>query len=323
MKFIILLQYIILFFSQHVFSFEKIEISNEIRIVNWDGYEFHIKGPGSKVKDQFGVSVQPNSRTEITKFKNGKKILSYVTTIDKNGFRTSLSSHKANKKNHLILIDGSFVFGENLNDDETIAHKINSRSQNYEAYALADLGHGPNQAWLHFAMNELNKKIIQKTGSALIFVHDADIQRFFGQVNHLFYIADSPRVIETVFGEFKISGSFLEAGTPIQKILINYCVPLSFCRIFLNSINISPSDSDYLAINRLFLDIEKKYKKKFDAVNLKIIWHGSFKSFLKFKKFSQIEVIFMPEIQSSADGHPTNEGANQITNFLISKKIIN
>lgn len=305
-----------------LFLFSPQIFSQESRHLLVGGNEVHINGPESDFDPLLGPVPKPDSTTEFVKYKNGSEILRYKQTIDSDGFRISPVSHQQGKTKHALLIGGSQIFGENLNDDQTLGHKINLKSKIYEAYTLGYMGHGPNQAWLRFSQNKLDQSIKQKKGSAILMAHEGDISRFKGDVNHLLYASSHPRIIETQKGVFQYVGSFAESGTLLQKLLSRYCLPFLFCQNFMSKSSSDPTEEDYQLIARLFEDIEKMYRQQFDVEQFKIFWEGQPENLERLKKYTNIGVIQLPPIPRFEDGHPNEAGVDQMIQLLISEKFI-
>lgn len=136
--------------------------ATESRVLDVNGNEAIFHG-GQQIQDEiYGLMPTPNSEAEVIKFQKGKEILRYKYSIDSNGLRKSFSRENTNKKKHLLIFGGSQVFGENLYDDQTIAYQINERAEEYQAYPIAYLGSGPNQAWMRLQQNKLKNLVSQK-----------------------------------------------------------------------------------------------------------------------------------------------------------------
>lgn len=296
--------------------------AQNFRFVAVNGYEVEMIG-AQPIPDRFyGIIPAPSSETEVIKYMNGKETLRYKYSIDLHGVRKSAASHRLKKSKHVLLFGGSQVFGENLNDDQTLAHKINERSRDYEAYPLAYFGYGPNHAWLRLDQNGLKNLISQKKGSAFIFTHENDINRFFGKPEHLLYAAEHPQIVESAFGHFSYAGSFQTSGTFFQKLIIKFCVPYLFCRNLAMGSMSDVTDEELQIISRLFKDIEKKYKEQFNVERFVIVWSGDSKYVAELQKLTSMEIVSYQIQQKFVDDHPKAGAYDRFIDDLFYEKTI-
>lgn len=307
--------------SLHAFATAPL---NEIRQIDAAGNELIIRGPHLELDEKFGIISVPNSRHELIKLKLGKEVHRTVATIDSGGFRTSPASHLKGKSKHVLLIDSSMVFGEALSEDQTLFHLINLKSKLYEAYPVAFYGYGPQQAWLRFKMGKLPQQVREKSGSAIIFTHESDIQRLFGAISTLSYTQGFPNIQEQQ-QQFIQLGSFRNSGSWLQKFVINFCLPFRACALWASHFEPGKlTDDQYEIAGRLFDDVGKMYSEQFAAEEFTIVWVGLEANSEKFSKFTKNKVIFFASgIQESySDGHKNAKGIKSLSDFLFNLKLI-
>lgn len=309
---------VLIFFLQSAHG----EMTFQTKFHGPQGFEIQVNGMGAQPDPIFGSALVPSSIIETQKLRNGKVEFQYKSTIDQNGFRTSSAANKAGKKKHFLLIDGSFVYGENLNDSETMSHHVNVRSKIYEAYPVAYSGYGMNHSWMTFFQNKLPQKIKQKTGSAVIFTHEGDIERLFGKPNHLPYSSDSPRIIQNEDGSFKHVGNFVNGGSWLQRVIGKYCVPYRGCRDLLVHINSQPTKSEYKMAAQILEDIERMYKAQFTAEDFYVVWCGQPENRDILQTYTKIPIYLPAKYEAGIDNHPTKEGVVDLVNFYFDSKFV-
>ena len=315
--FTILLHLNLYFFADNATSNDLIRYGQEV-----GGVEFKLRGDDLTTPDDvFGRIPQPNSKSDIEKYKNGKLIYKALYTIDQYGLRISSASHLPGKTKHFFLIDGSVAFGEGLSDDSTIAHLINTRSKIYEAYSLGFLGYGPNHNWLLFKQDQLSKKIKQKKGSAIIITGDQDIRRFLGTYDHLLYASTSPYLVEKSPGEFEYRGNFKKNGSLMQRLISNICAPLIFCGQHLSYFYKKTDQSQIALAARVFASIEKMYREQFDVEDFTILWTGPDEYIPIWERYTKTKIIKF-DFDKFDSSHPSVLGAKQIVDSLFLNKIL-
>ena len=300
-------------------------LPEEEKLLGIDGTEEIRKGRPVTLDELYGIIATPNSRSEITKLKYGKTIFKTVTTIDQHGLRISTASHRPGKSKHLLLIDSSMVFGEGLNDDQTLSHIINLKSNKYEAYPIAFYGYGPQQAWVRFKQEKLSSQVLENKGQAIFFTSEWDIWRFFGSLNTLYHTGEFPFIDEVSKGNFVHRGNFKNSGLWWQKLLINYCIPFLFCANFTSKIERRYlDDNQYSIIGRFFEDVERLYRKEFNVESFKIIFTGNSDEAQRLAQHTNIDVIpyLVTNEDSYVDGHLKPEPVIKLADFLFNTKLI-
>ena len=290
-----------------------------------DGTEVVIQGAGVKLGTNglsLGIKSFLGNSTRFAKYKNGKLLYDAIYSVNINKFRTSSASFKPNKKKHFFIFDGSVAFGEGLNDDETIHHWINKKSKIYEAYEIGFLGEGPQHHWIRLSEKKLPVQVLQKKGSALIITHESDIGKLVGLIPHLTYGFYFPRLVETRPGEFKNTGKFMYNGSLLQRMLINFCRPLSFCYTWMVNYGHGQVPEEDLAMGARVIEATvKMYREQFDVENVTILWVGSNEALSIFQKNTKLKVIHL-DYETQDGSHPSKKGALQIANALFDQKIV-
>lgn len=319
---------ITLFFSQILFAQVGVKQGDKIgkkdRFIS-NGIEHIIIGTALLQVEDYGYVALPNSYHEWIQLIDGREISRTTATIDKDGFRISSASHRPGKSKHLLLIDASMIFGEGLNDEQTMAHLINLKSNIYEAYPVAFYAYGPQHHWLGFQKKILPKLIREKKGRALMFTHEGDIMRFFGAISTLSHTSKFPFVEETSPGNFAYRGNFIDSGIWWQKLVIKYCLPYDFCAgRMIRFASKEPSDEQYAIIGRLFDEIERMYREQFDVEDFKIVWVGGEPGFTKLMEHTKVKVVaFLPKSRETGEsGHLKPKGMQSAVDFLFDSKLI-
>ena len=300
------------------FAALNIDANQRIHVSN--GVEFEVNGTVSLPDPILGNKLVPNSKCEMKKYINGKLYSTWTMNIGANGLRVT-SDKNLNRKKHLLLIDGSFIFGDNLNDNETIPFIVNKKSKEYEAYAIAFTGYGSNQSWLTFKSNELKDKVTQKKGRAIIFSSEPNIRRFFGTIEHLAYNSNHPRIVENMPGEFVHVGTFEKNGDWLQQFISTYCVPYTTCRDLAASVKLRATKEQFKTMGRVFKSIAQLYRAQFDVESIQVSWIGP-DAPKELVEESGLEFVTMSVVSKAPDGHPSNEDNHRIVDFLFKKKMI-
>ncbi len=140
-----------------------------------DGDKVYSDGTFNSTEDL--MQLTPNFYNPHSRFSLGKKLIydkSYKT--DKFGRRESLQTEGSNK-NFLIFLGGSFVFGEGVNDDETLPSQMAKNLPAISAYNYGVPGAGLAPTVSLVLNKKFKEEIKEKDGIVLYFYFDFDLLR--------------------------------------------------------------------------------------------------------------------------------------------------
>lgn len=291
------------------------------------GIETITCGSIARMHPKLGIETSPNAKMQVTRYENGKFIYTKEYTTDKNGFRKSPSSHKLGKKKHFLYIDGSIAFGYGLNDNETTTHWINSKSKDYEAYAVGYQHYLDQHTWLQFEQGDLPQKIKQKTGRAMLISYDYKIEVLAERRHTLPMISNSPNIQEDKNGIFRYLGRFADTTSYFNKFIISVCLPLPACKSYLFShpqgAESEELEADMARLARLYSSIDKFYRAQFDVEEFVIGWTGTPENRIKLQKHLTMPILQLPDVKRYSDAHPTPEGARDWADYILANVLSN
>ncbi len=125
-----------------------------------------------------------------SEFKVGKKTIfktSYST--DKFGRRKTLESALPPKEN-LLLLGGSFVFGEGVGDEEHLGSQLSKVLPGFQVYNYGIPGTGLAASYALVKDRDFSRELVEREGTALYFFMDFDVLRFIptfsmGKMNYM------------------------------------------------------------------------------------------------------------------------------------------
>lgn len=115
-----------------------------------------------------GSAPQKNIRVTATrKCPDGRKIFQAQYTIDAQGRRVTPFDESADRPLFMLFFGCSFIFGEGLNDDETLPYFLAQRAPCYTPYNYAFLGYGPQQMLAILEGGRLTTQVKEQRGAAI------------------------------------------------------------------------------------------------------------------------------------------------------------
>jgi hypothetical protein len=172
--------------------------------------------------DLLGIALKPDSRVTCTKKRaDGKVIFKATYSTDARGRRATPVESAATRNRYLLFFGCSFIFGEGLNDDETLPYYVGRLAACYRPYNYGVIGYGPQQMLAMLEEGGLRKQIPQRKG-ALIYSYMGEpvaghIDRAIGSLHIFGWASRFPHYFIGPDGELTRDGNF-RTGRPIRSL---------------------------------------------------------------------------------------------------------
>ncbi|MEM9777204.1 MAG: hypothetical protein AAF902_21675 [Chloroflexota bacterium] len=245
-----------------------------------------------------GYSPQPNSERASKKMIGDTIIYDVVYTIDDKGFRSTPYSDLDSRR-CLLFFGGSFVFGEGLENDETIPSLVGKFSdEEKKIFNLGFHGYGPHQM-LASIQNDKVKNILLNCEffDAFYIGHPQHVERSAGKVS---WDRNGPKYVLNN-NQLENVGSF--SSNPNQKIK----------RLFRSVLNQSA------LYQRLFLSKPANVTPNELDTYIEIIFESQ-QSLKEYESFSSFSVVFWDTPQTDIHGIMWNR-SNKIIDAFSAHKI--
>jgi hypothetical protein len=261
----------------------------------------------------WGLSIE---RKVINIMKLDKKVLyDKVYYTDKSGFRR-VDSNKSKAKSHLIIGGGSFVFGDGLNQNETVMHHLGLKYPKKNIYPIGLPGFSPAQTWLLFNQMKPRKWIKESEGDLVIMHFNFHRERICGSKSYLTWTSKKGPYLKKVNDKIEYQGSF----KGMQNVVKNYA-----CQDLLIT---------------FYQDLEKQYKRHFPKGKFHVIFGSiyadedkstdwklatalkekglSVKNYLNGMTKKDEEKMKSRDYSYHIEGHPNLEGAKYLSRMIQS-----
>ena len=147
--------------------------------------DFSLKYPPGKKIFSSNFLLMPN-QDFISIAKRGDKIIYQARTrIDSVGRRLVQQSHTKLRKEFLIFLGCSYIFGEGLDDEDTLPWKMAQKITTRAIYNYGVPAGSPAIAWKISKYRKLPTEIKEESGSALYFLWDFHLARLVTRSNWL------------------------------------------------------------------------------------------------------------------------------------------
>jgi hypothetical protein len=136
-----------------------------------------------KNENLFNQYLNPaTSHQHSLKIKNGEEIFNVNYSIDGGGYRNSKDLHLEKRKEHLLLVGCSLVFGIGIEKKDTLSHYLSEKWPKKAVYNMGLPGSGPHDHLWLLQQFDL-KKYVSQTNGSMVYIY------FYGQVERATYQA--------------------------------------------------------------------------------------------------------------------------------------
>ena len=106
---------------------------------------------------------------------------------DSYGRRLTINKEPQKRTKFLLTMGCSYVFGEGLNDEGTMASSLARKMPDYMVYNYGVPGASPVQMWQKASQMDLRAEIPEAKGTAIYFLYAFQLQRLLGSMKWLRY----------------------------------------------------------------------------------------------------------------------------------------
>ncbi len=262
-----------------------------------------------------GYTLKPNMNTELRRWNiNGTPVYSYNVSTNSLGMRT-VGLQDGDYMYHLLLLGGSYSFGEGLEDNETLDHYFSEALPEYRTYNYGIFGYGPNNILAMFRKRNISAEVKQSKGIALYFFIEDHINRVKGRES---WSGSSPYFTLDKAGMPKSSGSF-DSEKPLSSLARKVFYYLRFRLYLLRVLNLYPdriTDADLSLTVAIIREIDNEYQKQFDG-DFVVVMHpvSSQRYYVKIMRMlkEQGVTVISPDYMAEEDdiipmdGHPSGD----------------
>jgi hypothetical protein len=292
---------------------------------------YSLQTPSEFIIDKkIGFKHRPSSKVHHILRTNTSIIYNSTYTFDKFSRRINPQQKIINRSKFLILQGCSLIYGNGLNDDETLSHFLNISKTKFHTYNYGIGASGPNMHLAKLQENTLKNEVYERNGYLIFFYINEHIARSNGFMDELTWIKDTP-FYETIDNRLVRNGTF-STGEPIRtKVLELLKNTLNYRKFFnQNFPKIRDSHINYTCkiIEESKNIFEKKYPKSkyIFAVHPLSFIDKRLSDCLKTKNVTIIDFNKILRINESSirseyvipmDGHP-----NKLMNITLAAKIL-
>lgn len=292
-----------------------------------------------QLSDALGYAPKKQTKAHVIKKIKRKKVYDVYYTINKDGLRETPSSNEASNK-CLLFFGDSFMFGEGLNDNETLPYYVGEKTNyKYKIYNFGFIGYGPNQMLSALEHGIVDNVITECKESTVIYDAMPDhVIRIAGRKS---WETNDPKY-SLINNEAVYQGHFSDDKKKVPY-KIKELYKKSQIYVFVNRLRIQKKErlklEESIQYEKLYISIltkskqilEEQYKvKRFVG----LFWNWFDPGFDRVLRINSLEYYYPDEILSDYfnkhekyfienDVHPTKLANNILADFLIRQLNLN
>jgi hypothetical protein len=320
------------FLLQEVVNRSKTSFSYNNTALDYSQKFVPLNSHSTEGRIQSGMRVS----AKVTKADSGKLIYEAMYTFDGEGRRTTTGLDQGARTRHLILLGCSLVFGEGLNDDQTLGSFIAGIAKNHRIYNLGEPGGSPVRIVERIQQKTLWTGIQEPQGVAVFVLFNDHMNRFLGSLSVAGdWGSQLPYAYEKSPGQFVVEGTF-ETARPLLTSLYRFLFKSQIRKYFGMNLPWKYSRENYQAFGRMILQIKNDYLTRFPGQKFYVLIHpfngdeafvtqisDEFENLgIEYFDYSPFKLSRFSEqpVQFELDGHPNAE-ANRIMAPIMAKDL--
>jgi hypothetical protein len=271
--------------------------------------------------DYMGYVLKKNSRHRAVKTFSDNSIIYDVVYATDRYRRRDVGQKYMQENPHLILFGCSLIYGEGLNDNETLQHMLAEGFPGYNIYNYAVHGYGPQHMLALLEKGDLPSEVKSDKGLAIYVFDVAHVYRAIsstripGLFSSPYYYLDRHDMLHK-------SESFA-GGRPVLSAIYRIFIKLRSVSNFLKVIRLDlpfrMSKKDIYLASRIIREAKKLYEEQFDGkfyvlIHPFCLWQKKrVRQMTEFLKEGGINILYydipgnLEQFRIKGDGHPNSK----------------
>ena len=295
-----------------------------------------VRHEGTYTQDFFRPDVLLGSRPRAgavvssTKKQGHEVIYDVVYTIDSYQRRAIPVDDTAERDRFALFFGGSFVFGEGVNDDQTLPYHLGRLAPTYRPYNYGFSGYGPQQMLAVLQSDQLDNEVAESDGLAIYTFIDAHVERAIGSMYVYNAWGDQmPYYALDWRGNLVRRGNFT-TGRPMLSAIYGWLGHSEIAKYFNVNIPGELQDRHYAHAVRIIAEARDTFQARYGGNQFYVVIYpdegdyfedmeAHFKAaglkVLNYDERMQIEKD--PELSLTGDGHPTGKAHEIVAGWIV------
>jgi hypothetical protein len=291
---------------------------------------------GGYMRDFFQPSVllgykpRPNAQVDSIKKQGDNVIYDVIYSIDAYSRRITPADNLEQRDRFILFFGDSFVFGEGVNDDETLPFYVSQMAPRYKVYNYGFSGYGPQEMLAKLQSDDLAHEVTETQGLLVYVFIDAHVERAIGSM----YVYNSwgeqmPYYTLNWQGELVRQGNFT-TGRPLLSGLFWFLGQSEIAKYYRVNIPAKLTSSHYGLTARIIAEARNTFQAKYNHDDFYVVIYSDegdyFEDMLPYFEQFGLKILNYDErlklnsdegLAIAGDGHPTGKAHRIVAGWIV------
>ncbi|MEM7030598.1 MAG: hypothetical protein AAF629_13605 [Chloroflexota bacterium] len=283
-------------------------------------------------RDEPLLGYRPKPNVQVTSIKKLGDELVYdvVYTIDDSQRRHTPVDTPTGRDQFALFFGGSFVFGEGVNDDETLPYYFGALATDYQPYNYGLSGYGPQQMLAKLQSNELEAELAQPNGMIIYTFIDAHVERAIGSMYVYNAWGDQMPYYTTDWSGNLIRQRDFRTGRPATSKMFEWLEQSEIARYYNINVPNVLQDRHYAHAVRIIAAARDTFQEKYDSNQFYVMIYPDegdyFEDMEAHLMAADLQLLNYDErmkldkeagLAIKGDGHPTAQAHEIVAQWLV------
>lgn len=281
--------------------------------------------------DWLGYTVRPEAKVTSIKKLGDETIYKVAYSIDEFHRRMTPVDNAVDRERFILFFGDSFVFGEGVQDNETLPYHVAELAPTYQCYNYGVSGYGPQQMLAKLQSDDLDTEISERKGIAIYVFIDAHVERAIGSMYVYNNWGDQMPYYTTDWQDNLVRQGTFTTGRPLISTLYWWLGQREIAKYYNLNLPAELATRHYEHTARIIAEARDAFRAKYNSDDFYIVIYPDegdyfedivpfFDQFaLKYLNYDE-RIKLSPEagLAIEGDGHPTGKAHRIVAEWIVS-----
>jgi hypothetical protein len=277
-----------------------------------------------------GYKPRPSAQVDSTKKLGDDLVYRVIYSIDEYSRRVTPTKNLEQRDRFILFFGDSFVFGEGVQDDETLPYHVSAMAPRYRAYNYGFSGYGPQQMLAKLQSDDLSREVAEMEGIVVYVFIDAHVERAIGSMYVYNAWGDQmPYYLMDWQGNLFRRGNF-STGRPLVSTLYAWLGQSEIAKYYHVNIPNELTSSHYYRAARIIAEARNTFQARYHSDDFYVVIYPDEGDYvedmiphfetlgLKYLNYDERIKLNVDEgLAIAGDGHPTGKAHHLVAGWIV------
>jgi len=277
-----------------------------------------------------GYKPRPEAQVDSIKKLDDQLVYDVIYSIDAYSRRVTPADQLERRNRFILFFGDSFVFGEGVQDDETLPYHVSDMAPAYRVYNYGFSGYGPQQMLAKLQSDDLAREVPESEGLAIYVFIDAHVERAIGSMYVYNAWGDQmPYYVSDWQGKLVRRGNF-STGRPLLSTLYWHLGQSEIAKYYRINLPAKLNRSHYYRAAQIIAEARNTFQTKYRSDAFYVLIYPDegdyvedmiphFEQFgLKYLNYDErIKLDIDKGLAIAGDGHPTGKAHRLVAGWMV------